>query len=152
MHKLFAVPPLYALPASQHAYRTSVSWLQKGQLRILPDTAETGHQHAISLQTEGSTESKTGIHARTPADSGMHFTLNSTVEDTQNLSKMIDIRHAQTPANPFRNSCKDSIFSIMRGTGTEAQTGTGLLSGSASLPACSVGLSHWLAAGKFYDT
>ncbi len=142
MHKLSAVPPLYAVPASQHAYRTSVSWLQKGALRILPDTAETGHRHAISLQTEGSTESKTEIHAKTPMDSGMHFTLHQTVEDssmhftlnravedTQNLSNMIDIRHARTPANPIRNSCKDSIFSIMRGIGTEAQTGTGLLSG-----------------------
>lgn len=96
---------------------------------MLPDTAQTGHQHAISLQTEGSTESKTEIHAKTLVDSGMHFTLNQRVEDTQNLSKMIDIKHAHTPANPIRNSCKDSIFSIMRGTGTEAQTGTGLLSG-----------------------
>ena len=96
---------------------------------MLPDTAETGHQHAVSLQTEGSTESKTDIHAKMPADSGMHFTLKQTVEETQNLSKMIDIRHAQTPATSIRNSCKDSIFSIMRGTGTEAQTGIGLLSG-----------------------
>ncbi|DBA92637.1 TPA: hypothetical protein ACH3X1_002855 [Trebouxia sp. C0004] len=48
---------------------------ETGQLRTLSDTAETGHPHAISLQTEGSTESKIEIHGKTPADSGMHFTL-----------------------------------------------------------------------------
>lgn len=81
MHKLSAVPSLYAVPASQHAYCRSVSWLQKRTLHRLPDTAETGHQHAVSLQTGGSTESKTEIHAEMPVDSGMHFTLKQTVED-----------------------------------------------------------------------